>query len=276
MIAADGLAAGKGVVVAPDRATAEAAVEAAMIDRSFGDAGSRVVLEELLTGPEISFFVVANGEQYVPLLSAQDHKRIFDDDKGPNTGGMGAFAPSPLMHDALQSQIEKTIVQPVLKGMAAEGNPFRGFLYCGLMLTPDGPKVIEFNVRFGDPEAQVVLPLLGSMSEMLEGAASGFSRTVAVGVVLAAHGYPGDVRSGDVIHGLDDVARDCRDVQLFFAGVKQKGNDLVTSGGRVLTVMATAPSYQVAIARAYEAASKIHFDGMQYRRDIGRKALLVS
>ena len=127
-----------------------------MIDRSFGDAGSRVVLEELLTGPEVSFFVVANGEQYVPLLSAQDHKRIFDDDQGPNTGGMGAFSPSPLMNDALQSQIEKTIVQPVLKGMAAEGNPFRGFLYCGLMLTPDGPKVIEFNVRFGDPEAQVV------------------------------------------------------------------------------------------------------------------------
>jgi phosphoribosylamine--glycine ligase len=275
VVKADGLAAGKGVVVATDRATAEAAVEAAMIDRSFGDAGSRVVLEELLTGPEVSFFVVANGEQYVPLLSAQDHKRIFDDDKGPNTGGMGAFSPSPLMNDALQSQIEKTIVQPVLKGMAAEGNPFRGFLYCGLMLTPDGPKVIEFNVRFGDPEAQVVLPLLGSMSEMLEGAASGFSRTVAVGVVLAAHGYPGEVRNGDVIHGLDDVARDCRDVQLFFAGVKEKGNDLVTSGGRVLTVMATAPSYQIAIARAYEAASKIHFDGMQYRRDIGRKALVV-
>jgi len=275
VVKADGLAAGKGVVVAPDRATAEAAVEAAMIDRSFGDAGSRVVLEELLTGPEVSFFVVANGEQYVPLLSAQDHKRIFDDDQGPNTGGMGAFSPSPLMNAALQSQIEKTIVQPVLKGMVAEGNPFRGFLYCGLMLTPDGPKVIEFNVRFGDPEAQVVLPLLGSMSEMLDGAASGFSRTVAVGVVLAAHGYPGEVRSGDVIHGLDDVVRDCRDVQIFFAGVKQKGNDLVTSGGRVLTVMATAPSFQIAIARAYEAASKIHFDGMQYRRDIGSKALLV-
>jgi len=273
VVKADGLAAGKGVVVAPDRATAEAAVEAAMIDRTFGDAGSRVVLEELLTGPEVSFFVVANGDQYVPLLSAQDHKRIFDDDQGPNTGGMGAFSPSPLMNDALQSQIEKTIVQPVLKGMAAEGNPFRGFLYCGLMLTPDGPKVIEFNVRFGDPEAQVVLPLLGSMSEMLEGATSGFSRTVAVGVVLAAHGYPGEARSGDVIHGLDDVVRDCRDVQIFFAGVKQKGNDLVTAGGRVLTVMATAPSFQIAIARAYEAASKIHFDGMQYRRDIGRKAL---
>lgn len=283
VVKADGLAAGKGVVVAPDRAAAEAAVNAAMVDKSFGDAGARVVLEELLTGPEVSFFVVANGDQYVPLLSAQDHKRIFDDDKGPNTGGMGAFSPSPLMNDALQSQIEKTIVQPVLNGMKAEGYPFRGFLYCGLMLTPSGPKVIEFNVRFGDPEAQVVLPLLGSLSEIIRlkadatgvPVASGFSRTdlVSVGVVLAAHGYPGEVRTGDIIHGLDDVARDCPDVQIFFAGVKQKGNDLVTSGGRVMTVMSKAPSYEIAIARAYEAASKIKFAGMQYRRDIGRKAL---
>jgi len=281
VVKADGLAAGKGVVVAPDRATAESAVNAAMVDKSFGEAGARVVLEELLTGPEVSFFVVANGEQYVPLLSAQDHKRIFDNDKGPNTGGMGAFSPSPLMTPALQQVIEETIVRPVLKGMVAEGHPFRGFLYCGLMLTPDGPKVIEFNVRFGDPEAQVVLPLLPSLLDVLRlkaepainSVASGFSRTVAVGVVLAAHGYPGDVRAGDIIHGLDEVARDCPDVQVFFAGVKQQGNDLVTSGGRVLTVMATAASYDIAIARAYEAASKIRFDGMQYRRDIGKKAL---
>jgi phosphoribosylamine--glycine ligase len=289
VVKADGLAAGKGVVVAPDRATAEAAVNASMIDKSFGDAGARVVLEELLTGPEVSFFVVANGEQYVPLLSAQDHKRIFDNDQGSNTGGMGAFSPSPLMNPTLQAQIETTIVQPVLKGMAAEGNPFRGFLYCGLMLTPDGPKVIEFNVRFGDPEAQVVLPLLAqSLVDLLRSEGAGFSRrrtsagaeapalrtsNVSVGVVLAAHGYPGDVRSGDVITGLDDVARDCPDVQLFYAGVKQQGTDLVTSGGRVLTVMAMAASYEIAIARAYEAASKIHFDGMQYRRDIGRKAI---
>ena len=278
VVKADGLAAGKGVVVAPDRAIAEAAVQSAMVDRSFGDAGARVVLEELLTGPEVSFFVVANGETYEPLLSAQDHKRIFDDDKGPNTGGMGAFSPSPLMNAALQSQIEKTIVQPVLKGMAAEGNPFRGFLYCGLMLTPDGPKVIEFNVRFGDPEAQVVLPLLDSLSNLLlRQGIPGLSpiNRVAVGVVLAAHGYPGDVRTGDVIHGLDDVASDCPDVQLFFAGVKQQEHQLYTAGGRVLTVMATAPSYETAIARVYEAASKIKFDGMQYRRDIGQKALLV-
>ena len=286
VVKADGLAAGKGVVVASDRATAEAAVKSAMIDKCFGDAGSMIVLEELLTGPELSFFVVASGVTYIPLLSAQDHKRIFDDDTGPNTGGMGAFAPSPLLDDALQERIERTIVQPVLKGMAAEGNPFKGFLYCGLMLTPDGPKVIEFNVRFGDPEAQVVLPLLGNLSNLLRLEGDGFDsataeadrfggRRVAVGVVLAAYGYPGDVRTGDVIHGLDDVSRDCPDVQIFFAGVKQRGDDLVTAGGRVLTVMATAPSFAMAIARVYEAASKISFDGMQYRRDIGRKAMTI-
>lgn len=277
VVKADGLAAGKGVVVAPDWPTAEAAVVSAMVDKNFGDAGSRVVLEELLTGPEVSFFVVANGEEYVSLLSAQDHKRIFDNDQGPNTGGMGAFSPSPLMNDPLQSAIERSIVEPVLKGMAAEGNAFRGFLYCGLMLTPDGPKVIEFNVRFGDPEAQVVLPLLGPIAPLLNysrlQALEPSSPVVAVGVVLAAQGYPGEVRTGDVIYGLDDVARDCPGVEIFFAGVKQRGADLVTAGGRVLTVSATAPSYDIAIARAYEAASKIRFEGMQYRRDIGRKAL---
>jgi phosphoribosylamine--glycine ligase len=294
VVKADGLAAGKGVVVAPDRATAEAAVLAAMVDRSFGDAGARVVLEEMLTGPEVSFFVVADGEHYVPLLSAQDHKRIFDHDEGPNTGGMGAFSPSPLMTPALQAQVERDIVRPVLSGMAKEGTPFRGFLYCGLMLTPDGPKVIEFNVRFGDPEAQVVLPLLTEpLAPLLLAAASGSLRLegegfsprrgsataeavalqTSVGVVLAAHGYPGEVRSGDVITGLADVARDCPDVMVFHAGVKQRGDDLVTSGGRVLTVVATGPSFEIAIARAYEAASKIHFDGMQFRRDIGQKAL---
>jgi phosphoribosylamine--glycine ligase len=284
VVKADGLAAGKGVVVAPDRATAESAVRSAMVDRSFGDAGARVVLEELLQGPEVSFFVIADGEHYVPLLSAQDHKRIFDNDLGPNTGGMGAFSPSPLMDAALQDLVERDIVRPVLRGMAAEGTPFRGFLYCGLMLTADGPKVIEFNVRFGDPEAQVVLPLLDyPLSPLLLAAAEGrlsspqalkpSSPRVSVGVVLAAHGYPGDVRSGDVITGLNDVARDCPDALVFFAGVKARGDELVTAGGRVLTVVAAAPSFDIAIARAYEAASKIHFDGMQYRRDIGKRAL---
>ena len=207
---------------------------------------------------------------------------------------MGAFSPSPLMDAALQDRVERDIVRPVLRGMAAEGTPFRGFLYCGLMLTPDGPKVIEFNVRFGDPEAQVVLPLLDQpLAPLLLAAAEGKLRLKAettlpaasgcpwrpalaglsVGVVLAAHGYPGDVRSGDVITGLDDVARDCPDAMVFYAGVKARGQELVTAGGRVLTVVATAPSFDIAIARAYEAASKIHFDGMQYRRDIGKKAL---
>jgi len=275
VVKADGLAAGKGVVVATDRAMAEAAVNAAMVDRTFGAAGASVVLEEMLTGPEVSFFVVAAGEQYVPLLSAQDHKRIFDDDRGPNTGGMGAFSPSPLMTEALQERVEREIVRPVLKGMAAEGNPFTGFLYCGLMITPEGPKVIEFNVRFGDPEAQVVLPLLQRpLSTLLRFHRDGFSHhrgsaapesaapqtPVAVGVVLAAHGYPGDVRTGDVIYGLDDVARDCPDVQIRYAGVRQDGEHLVTAGGRVLTVVATAPSFAIAIARAYEAAGKIRFD----------------
>jgi phosphoribosylamine--glycine ligase len=279
VVKADGLAAGKGVVVATNREAAELAVAAAMIDKTFGSAGARIVLEELLSGPEISFFVVANGESYVPLLSAQDHKRIFDDDRGPNTGGMGAFSPSPLMTAALQSRIEREIVAPVLRGMAAEGNPFSGFLYCGLMLTADGPKVIEFNVRFGDPEAQVVLPLLRQpLIELLTGIghpAPG-SHGVAVGVVLAAQGYPGDVRTGDVIDGLDEVGRDCPEVQLRFAGVRQKGDQLITAGGRVLTVVSTAPSFQIAIARAYEAAGKIKFEGMQYRRDIGKKAVTTS
>ena len=283
VVKADGLAAGKGVVVAPDRATAESAVRAAMVDRSFGDAGARVVLEELLQGPEVSFFVIADGEHYVPLLSAQDHKRIFDNDLGPNTGGMGAFSPSPLMDAALQDLVERDIVRPVLRGMAAEGTPFCGFLYCGLMLTADGPKVIEFNVRFGDPEAQVVLPLLDQpLAPLLLAAAEGKltgsglrapGSAVSVGVVLAAHGYPGEVRLGDLITGLDDVARDCPDAMVFYAGVKARGPDLVTAGGRVLTVVAAAQSFDVAIARVYEAASKIHFDGMQYRRDIGKKAL---
>ncbi len=284
VVKADGLAGGKGVVVAPDRATAEYAVRSAMIDRSFGDAGARVVLEEQLQGPEVSFFVIADGDDYVPLLSAQDHKRIFDNDLGPNTGGMGAFSPSPLMDGALQDLVERDIVRPVLRGMSAEGTPFRGFLYCGLMLTPDGPKVIEFNVRFGDPEAQVVLPLIDQpLAPLLLAAAEGRLSSlgalapsrprVSVGVVLAAHGYPGDVRSGDVITGLDDVARDCPDAIVFYAGVKARGQELVTAGGRVLTVVAAAPSFDIAIARAYEAASKIHFDGMQYRRDIGQKAL---
>jgi phosphoribosylamine---glycine ligase len=285
VVKADGLAAGKGVVVADDRASAEQAVRAAMLDKSFGEAGARIVLEEKLSGPEVSFFVVVDGERYVPLLSAQDHKRIFDDDQGPNTGGMGAFAPSPLMTAELQGQVERAIVRPVLAGMAEEGAPFRGFLYCGLMITSDGPKVIEFNVRFGDPEAQVVLPLLDQpLAPLLWDAASGQlaearshhqGRRAAVGVVLAANGYPGDVRTGDVIHGLDRLVSECPDALVFCAGVAGRNGDLVTAGGRVLTIVSRANSYEDAIRDAYSAASRVHFDGIHYRRDIGKKALRI-
>lgn len=295
VVKADGLAAGKGVVVAADRGAAERAVRAAMDEASLGEAGRLVVLEELMTGPEVSFFVVADGVRFVTLVSAQDHKRIFDDDLGPNTGGMGAFAPSPLVTPALQARIEQEIVRPVLEGMADEGTPFRGFLYCGLMLTADGPKVIEFNVRFGDPEAQVVLPLLDvPLSSLLweaargrlSGAASGSrpagalgaaldpSRaSVAVGVVLAAHGYPGDVRGGDEIGGLDLLARECPDVLAFLAGVRSRDGRLVTAGGRVMTLVAREATFERAIARVYDAVSRVDFDGKQFRRDIGRKAL---
>jgi len=282
VLKADGLAAGKGVVVAPDRATAEAAVVAAMVDQAYGEAGVALVIEECLVGEEVSYFVVADGVAAVPLVSAQDHKRIFDADQGPNTGGMGAFAPSPRMEPALEARVLREIVAPVLEGMRAEGRPFRGFLYCGLMLTADGPKVIEFNCRFGDPEAQVVMPLLDEpLSQVLWEAAGGtlasrpcrFRREPQVGVVLAARGYPGEVETGQVITGLDVVARECPDAVVFHAGVAARDGALVTAGGRVLTIVGRGATYPDAIACAYDAVSRVHFDGMQYRRDIGRKAL---
>ena len=286
VVKADGLAAGKGVVVAPDPDTAASAIRAAMVDRAFGDAGAQIVLEECLVGPEVSFFVVADGEAFRSLLTAQDHKRIFDGDEGPNTGGMGAFCPSPLVDIALQQRIEKEIVTPVLAGMASEGHPFRGFLYCGLMLTADGPKVIEFNVRFGDPEAQVVLPLIeeplaplllaaaeGRLNAAPWSAAATGSQSCAVGVVLAAQGYPGVVQTGQRIEGLEHLAHEYPDVLAFFAGVGASEGGLVTSGGRVMTLVARDHSYQAAIDRVYDAVSRVRFEGMQFRRDIGRKAL---
>jgi phosphoribosylamine--glycine ligase len=278
VVKADGLAAGKGVVVAETRAQAEEAVRAAMVDHAFGEAGERIVLEERLEGPEVSFFVIADGEFVVPLVAAQDHKRIFDDDRGPNTGGMGAFAPSPLVDDALRDRILTEIVRPVLYGLILAGSPYRGVLYCGLMLTNEGPKVIEFNVRFGDPEAQVILPMIAEpLTPILWAAATGVLRSshVAigaqphVGVVLAAEGYPGEVRTGQRVDGLDDVD----DALVFCAGVKDKDGVLVTSGGRVLTVVGKGPSFESAIDRAYAGVSHIRFDGMQYRRDIGAKAV---
>ena len=283
VLKADGLAAGKGVVIAEDAATAEAVIGAMMIDRRFGDAGSRVVLEEFLDGQEASYFVLADGTNFVLLGSAQDHKRIFDEDRGPNTGGMGAFAPSPLISEDMSRRVCDAIVSPVLAGMDHEGHPYRGFLYVGLMLTADGPKVIEFNVRFGDPEAQVVLPMLDEdLGWLLGEAATGalpsrparFRREPHVGVVLAAGGYPDAPETGKVIDGID-AASEVPGAIVFHAGTAKREGRLVTAGGRVLTVVGRSTTYRDAIDTAYAAASRIHFDGMQYRRDIGRKALPV-
>lgn len=281
VIKADGLAAGKGVAIAEDRSTAETVIRDVMVSRKFGPSGERVVLEEFLAGQEASYFVLADGTSFMPLSSAQDHKRIFDDDHGPNTGGMGAFAPSPLVTEDVERRIIRTIVEPVLEGMVAEGHPYRGFLYVGLMLTADGPKVIEFNVRFGDPEAQVILPMLAEdLSSLLLCAASGtlpsrraqFTDDIHVGVVLAAGGYPDHVETGKIISGVD-AARRVENALVFHAGTARHADGLVTAGGRVLTVVGHGSTYQEAIDTAYSAASKIAFEGMQYRRDIGRKAL---
>ena len=281
VLKADGLAAGKGVIIADDRATAEATVAAAMKERRFGAAGERLVIEECLSGPEVSFFVLSDGRRALPLGSAQDHKRLFDGDRGPNTGGMGAFAPSPLLDAALQARVMDGIIEPVIAGMAREGYPFRGFLYAGLMLTANGPKVIEFNVRLGDPEAQVLLPLVDEpLLPLLVAAASGdLQRSMCrmapdrlVGLVLAARGYPEASEPGQPISGLD-VAERLPGVMVYHAGTARRDGQLVTAGGRVLTVVGRGADFPEAISRAYAGAMQVSFEGMQYRRDIGQKAL---
>jgi phosphoribosylamine--glycine ligase len=281
VLKADGLASGKGVVIAGSLAEAEAAAHQAIDDRRFGDAGLRLVIEECLSGPEVSFFVIADGARAVPIGAAQDHKRIFDDDRGPNTGGMGAFAPSPLLDAALHDRVMKDIVEPVVQGMASEGHEFRGFLYVGLMLTETGPKVIEFNVRLGDPEAQVVLSRIAEpLLPLLVAGAAGrlqqpscrLSSDRLVGVVMASRGYPESSQSGCVIEGVAE-AEQIQGVSVFHAGTAIREGRLVTAGGRVLTVVGSGGDFAEAIRRAYEAVAKISFDGMQYRRDIGRKAV---
>jgi phosphoribosylamine--glycine ligase len=254
-----------------------------MADRKFGSAGDRVVLEEFLVGQEASYFVLSDGRSFVRMSSAQDHKRIHDDDRGPNTGGMGAFAPSPLVTPELEQRVVDEIVEPVLDGMRREGHPFGGFLYVGLMLTATGPRVVEFNVRFGDPEAQVILPMLDEdLPQLLMAAATGSLPARAakirderlVGVVVASAGYPESSDPGRVIEGLADAAR-IPGALVFHAGTAARDGDIVTAGGRVLTVVGRGPSYQDAIAVAYRAVGEIRFDGRQFRTDIGRKALLA-
>ena len=281
VLKADGLAAGKGVVIVEDRASAEDAIRTTMVDRRFGAAGDRVVFEEFLVGEEASYFVLADGTACVPLSSAQDHKRIFDDNRGANTGGMGAFAPSPRMTPDVERRVLDEIVRPALDGMEREGHPFRGFLYVGLMLTSSGPKVVEFNVRFGDPEAQVVLPRLDEdLSWLLGSAAEGalpsrlarFLEEPHVGVVLAAPGYPESAQVGGPISGVADASA-VPGALVFHAGTGLRDGELVTAGGRVLTVVGRGPSYHEAIDVAYRAAAQIRFEGFQLRTDIGRKAL---
>ena len=279
VLKADGLAAGKGVVIAATAEEASEAIRAAMVDRVFGASGARLVIEECLVGPEVSVFYLCDGQRAIQLSSAEDHKRIFDGDRGPNTGGMGAIAPSPRLTPALAAQTMREIVNPVLEGMRALGEPFIGFLYVSLMLTADGPKVIEFNVRFGDPEAQVVLPQLdGPFAQTLLAAAEGrlaegqitVSPDKLAGVVLAARGYPGTVETGQPIDGLERAAS-CRGVTVFHAGTAFRDGRVVTAGGRVLTVVGRGASFDEAIDTAYRGAAEVHFDGMQFRRDIGHK-----
>ena len=281
VIKADGLAAGKGVVLANDADEALAVADEMLTGTRFGEAGRRIVLEECLVGPEVSFFVLTDGRRAMSIGSAQDHKRARDGDRGPNTGGMGAFAPSPLLTPELEAQVLKEVVHPVLTGMREEGHPYRGFLYCGLMLTAKGPMVIEFNARLGDPEAQVILPLVDEpLLPLLDAAAAGtlpdravrVSHEPRVGVVLASGGYPDRFEVGKRIDGLADAA-DLEGVEVFHAGTTLANGDVVTSGGRVLTVVGRGADFAAAIARAYAGVDRIRFDGAFSRRDIGRKAV---
>jgi phosphoribosylamine--glycine ligase len=280
VLKADGLAAGKGVVIAETPDAADAAAREMMVDRKFGAAGDRLVIEEFMQGREASFFVLTDGVHARVLPSAEDHKRAFDGDQGPNTGGMGAFSPSPLVDDACASRVLETIVFPTLRAMAREGRPFSGFLYCGLMLTPEGPKVVEFNARMGDPETQVVLPALDEpLLPHLQAAARGrlesgvfkTSKERFVGVVVASGGYPDKFASGKVITGLE--AAEAEGALVFHAGTTARGGTLVTAGGRVLTVVGRGADFVAAREQAYRAASRVSFESAFYRRDIGARAV---
>ncbi len=280
VVKADGLAAGKGVIVAMSAAEAHQAIDHILVRRAMGAAGDRVVVEEFLQGEEASFIVIAERENVLPLATSQDHKRLKDGDEGPNTGGMGAYSPAPVVTPELHRRIVREIIQPVLAGMAAEGHPYSGFLYAGLMIDKSGSlKVLEFNCRLGDPETQpILLRLRSDLFDLIECAVDGWldrvevewDRRAALGVVLAAEGYPDTVRKGHVVSGLPAPGEDFR---VFHAGTALKDDAIVTNGGRVLCVTALGESIKTAQRRAYQVLESIHFDGMQYRRDIGYHAI---
>ncbi|WP_315706653.1 MULTISPECIES: phosphoribosylamine--glycine ligase [unclassified Bradyrhizobium] len=280
VVKADGLAAGKGVVVAKTLPEAEAAIEM-MFGGGFGSAGAEVVIEEFLSGREVSFFALCDGETAIPLASAQDHKRVFDHDEGPNTGGMGAYSPTPFVTPDIHDQIMDRIILPTIAGMKARGTPFKGILYAGLMLTEQGPKLFEYNVRFGDPECQVLMlrlmsDLVPAMLAAYDGQLKNFDlrwfREPAVTVVMAAKGYPGDYKKGSVIEGLDEAAR-IEGVEIFHAGTVAKDATIVANGGRVLNVCASGKTVTEAQARAYQAVDRIKWADGFCRRDIAWQAI---
>jgi len=280
VIKADGLAAGKGVVVAMSLDEAHAAIDMMLVGNKMGDAGARVVIEEFMQGEEASFIVMADGKHALALATSQDHKRLKDGDEGPNTGGMGAYSPAPVVTPEVHARVMREVINPTLAGMAADGLPYTGFLYAGLMIDGEGkPRVVEFNCRMGDPETQPIMARLKTdLVDLVEAALTGklneaeteWDRRVALGVVLAAGGYPDDPKKGDVISGLDYKTDD---VHVFHAGTADKDGQVVTAGGRVLCVTALGDSVREAQNRAYEAISQISFDGMQFRRDIGFRAV---
>ncbi|MEA3195479.1 MAG: phosphoribosylamine---glycine ligase [Betaproteobacteria bacterium] len=280
VIKADGLAAGKGVVVAATKEEAHAAIDAMLGEKKLGAAGERVVIEEFLQGEEASFIVMSDGVNVLPLATSQDHKRLRDGDEGPNTGGMGAYSPAPVVTPELHARVMREIIGPAIQGMAKDGTPYVGFLYAGLMIDSAGtPKTLEFNCRLGDPETQpIIIRLKSDLFAMIDHALAGsldrakveWDRRSALGVVLAAHNYPDEPRKGDRIEGLPQPTDDCR---VFHAGTRKDGKAIVTNGGRVLCVTALGDSVKMARTRAYEAVDRIRFDGMQYRKDIGHRAL---
>ena len=281
VIKADGLAAGKGVVVAKTSEQAIAAVKNMLDDRIFGMAGDEIIIEDCLEGEEASIIAFCDGKTILPLASSQDHKRIFDDDQGPNTGGMGAYSPAPVVSGELFDEVYETILVPTVNGLAKEGVPYKGFLYCGVMVTDDGPMVLEYNVRLGDPETQAILPrmktdIIDLFDAVIDGKLAGkkieWDPRPCVCVVVAAKGYPDKYEKGKEIKGLDDVAA-LKDAVVFHAGTARQGEKIVTAGGRVLGVTALGEGVEGAIKNAYAAAKLIHFDGMQYRKDIGKRAL---
>ena len=283
VIKADGLAAGKGVVVAASVPEAHAAVDRMMTEKTLGAAGARVVVEDFLEGEEASFIVMSDGAHVLPLATSQDHKRLRDGDAGPNTGGMGAYSPAPVVTPKIHARVMREIILPTIQGMAQDGTPYVGFLYAGLMIDKGGnPKTLEFNCRLGDPETQpIILRLKSDLLDLIERAMDGaldqveaqWDRRAALGVVVAAAGYPDEPRKGDAISGLPKPTPDCR---VFHAGTRLEGKNLLTNGGRVLCVTALGDSVKRARARAYEALEGIRFEGMQYRKDIAYRALKKS